>query len=165
MQLRKKVTFLAIEKIILSLVLFLSIAALTVLITSPYYWLSSSEFISSMNYESEVALGTLPVFYTQSFQNTKPIFYQLLHVYPFLLNPIIFTALIVLPFFLIRRRIKKPSLPQLVILLFLLFTFLSQAFLFVKWMRYYIPTLPFIYILLGLHLGKFITKKGICSDK
>ena len=155
-----KINFLKIEKVALSLILFLSITVLTVLITSPYYWLASSEFISSMKYESGVAIGTLPVFYTQIFQHTKPILYQLLHVYPFLLNPFVLVACITLPFLFIDLKIKRPSAFQLVTFLFLFITFASQAFLFVKWMRYYIPTLPFVYIFLGVLLKKLIAKKG-----
>ena len=153
---KSKITFIGIEKLILSCFLFLSLVTVVVLITSPYYWLSSSEFLSSMSYESEVALGTLPVFYTQAFQNTKPVIYQFLHVYPFLLNPFILISLVVLPFFLIKRFSKKLSSSYLLISLFLVVTFFSQAFLFVKWMRYYIPTLSFIYVLMGLMLGKLI---------
>lgn len=157
---KTKVSLLTVEKIALSLVLFLSITTLTVLITSPYYWLASSEFISSMKYESEVALGTLPVFYTQIFQGTRPIIYQLIHVYPFLLNPFVFITLFLIPVFAIKRHtITKPLLLKLFIFFFLLVTFFSQAFLFVKWMRYYIPTLPFIYILLGILLGKLSSQK------
>lgn len=118
-------------------------------LTNPYVIVDFPSFWSSMKYESSVALGTLLVFYTQGFVHTIPVIFQFLFVYPFLLNPVI-TAFF-LPAFLIifykSTKQKNPSHPLLITYYLLLF--FSQAFLFVKWTRYMVPTLPFIYLLIA----------------
>jgi len=101
-----------------------------------------------MNYESSVALGTINVFYTGGFIDTIPIIYQLFYVYPYILNPVnLIVLLTISPFILLNLKKYKNTLLPLSIAFFL-FIFLSQSFLYVKWIRYYIPTIPFLIIIL-----------------
>lgn len=145
---------LNVEKLIFKIILFIGIAITIVVLTSPFFWLDNESFLSSIRYESTVAMGNLKVFYTQGFENTTPIIYQLLKVYPFILNPIIaLSAFILIPLVIINS-IKKRDKRMIFILLFLGVTFASQAFLFVKWTRYYVPSLGFIYIILGYYLSR-----------
>ncbi len=113
-------------------------------LTSPYTLFDTSSFLNSLRYESAVALGLLEVFYTGSFTDTTPILFHFTKVFPFLVNPII-TMLFPLSFYLVFRHRKFFTKEFLMLLLFLLL-FLSQSFFFVKWTRYMVPTLPFIYI-------------------
>jgi hypothetical protein len=153
---KKKFSFLKIEKIILKVFILLAISAVIVFSTSPFYWLDYPSFISSINYESSVALGTMPVFYTQGFKDSIPIIYQFLKVYPFILNPFItLTFVLTLPFIFINI-FKNKNILVLTVIIFFAVLFFSQAFLFVKWVRYYIPTLPFIYILLSFAFSKLL---------
>jgi len=106
-----------------------------------------------MKYESEVALGTLPVFYTGEFVNAFPIIFQFLRIYPFLINPIL-TLLFIPSFFCILFiAIKYQHKPFLFLASCFLFLFLPQAFIYAKWTRYMIPTLPFMYLTIALALS------------
>jgi hypothetical protein len=101
-----------------------------------------------MNYESSVALGTIGVFYTGGFVNTTPIIYHLLFVYPFILNPInLLLIFILIPSVLINLFKTKEKLLGIA-LVFFIAIFFSQAFFYVKWIRYFIPTIPFLVIIL-----------------
>ncbi|MGH7245341.1 MAG: ArnT family glycosyltransferase [Candidatus Levyibacteriota bacterium] len=127
------------------LVLFSS-ALLSYIVTNPFALLDTTSFLSSIQYESNVATGSLPVFYTGGFLHTIPILYQLFFVYPFILNPAV-AALSLASFLFFAWICFTKKTPSYVMLLFTFFLlFLSQAFLFVKWIRYLIPTLPFIYL-------------------
>jgi len=118
--------------------------------------LFSSDFLSTMNYESSVARGTMNVFYTQQFQDTIPIVYQFTKVLPYVLNPVIFIVFLISIISLIllifhRETIGRASL--LIIFFFLIF--LPNSLLYVKWTRYIIPSLPYIYIFVFLFLKRF----------
>lgn len=133
------------------------------LLTSPFTLLDFESFRGSITYESSVALGTLEVFYTGGFKNTLPIIYQLLFVYPFILNPLnVLLIILSIPFLLKKIIEDKNKLLGLSIIFFLLI-FLSQAFFYVKWIRYYIPTIPFaiIIIVFGIeNFSSFFKKKA-----
>lgn len=126
-------------------------------LTNPYVALSTKAFQDSMQYESQVALGTLPVFYSGSFYNTIPILYQFVHVYPFLLNPLL-TALFIPAFlYLAITTYKTTKVFYVLLVTCYLLLFLSQASLFVKWGRYIIPTLPFVYLIIAVVLERFFS--------
>lgn len=142
-------------KIILIFVLF-SVA--TFCLTSPFVFLDFKSFTASINYESSVAIGTLPVFYTGGFTNTTGIIYQILYVYPFLLNPLnLLIVIFGLPI-VILRAIKNRQSILVLSLLFFFIIFLSQAFLYVKWIRYYLPTVPFLIIIGIFAINTFIER-------
>ncbi len=133
------------------------------------------EFWRSLNYEREVALGTLPVFYTASFLRTRPILYQLLQLWPYLLGPALWLVIILAvafsPLFLWRER-KEKNLWRgkgafLIFLLggWILPYFLSQAFLWVKWIRYQVPLLPFLLLLLAFLVFSFEEKQSRFQKK
>lgn len=150
---RKKIflQFLQFFFCLLTVVLFIF------MITNPFTFLDFSAFKAAISYESQVALGTLPVFYTGEFFYTIPILFQLEKVYPFLINPI-FTMLIIpsllyLCFFAWKTKSIKISL----LFVFFLLTFIPQAFLFAKWTRYMMPTLPFLYLIIAISLSAIIS--------
>ena len=55
--------------------------------------------------------------------------------------------------------IKTKNQPYFLLFTFFALLFLSQAFLFVKWVRYVVPTLPFIYLIVAIALTDFLNKK------
>lgn len=135
--------------------LLLGITVLLFIFLNPYALLDFSSFRGSMQYESAVATGTLPVFYTDTFKDTLPVWYQLSYVYPFLLNPLL-TVLFIPAFTLVILAVWKRKRPEIILLiLFFVFLFTSQAVLFVKWTRYMVPTLPFIYLIFSYALYLF----------
>ena len=138
--------------------LFLISAAFVYLITNPYVFADQASFFSSMRYESGVVLGTQPVFYTGEFFGTIPILFQFLSSYPFLLNPLV-TFLFVPAFaYLLFKTIQKRNPYFLLLTSYFPLLFFSQAFLFAKWTRYLVPTLPFIYVIIGIFLSD-VTKR------
>lgn len=124
--------------------------------TSPFVLFNFPSFLSGIHYESEVALGALPVFYTQSFTNTAPVIFQLTKIYPFLINPVL-TILFLPSFAYIIYKALKKKYPSYY-LLFTIFSllFFSQAFFLAKWTRYMVPTLPFIYLVLSIAIFDFL---------
>lgn len=132
------------------------IALLIFLLLCPFTILDFKSFQNTMNYESSVALGTLNVFYTQGFMQTTPVLFQFLYDYPFLINPLI-TLLFIPSFLYVSYKgflSKNNSYKLLIVFYFLLF--FSQAFLFVKWIRYIVPTLPFMYIIIAIACDDFL---------
>lgn len=140
-----------------NLLLFTLIILSVYLLTNPYVQWDKEGYLNSIRYESEVALGTLPVFYTGEFFDTVPILFQLQNVYPFLLNPLIF--LLALPSFVYLAYSAKKSkrLPYFFLVLFFIILLVSQAIFFVKWTRYMVPTLPFLYLIIAIALSTFST--------
>lgn len=131
-------------------------AFLVVLSTSPFTVIDFESFRGNIMYEQAVARGTLPVFYTGGFFDTTPILFHFSKIYPYILNPFITLLFVPLFFLFIVTSVKEKKLFYLLLILFFLFAFLSQAFLFVKWTRYMIPTLPFIYLITTLALYSII---------
>lgn len=123
--------------------------------TNPFVILDPSGFLSSMRYESGVALGTIPVFYTGEFFTAPPLFFHMFSVYPFLLTPLLalFAGIGVIG--LSYQSVKKKQTAIVLLLFFFYALFLTQTFLFVKWTRYVVPTLPFLYLILALFLTTF----------
>lgn len=116
-------------------------------VTNPFVLLDFSSFFGSIQYEYLVASGKLPVFYTGGFVNSVAVFFQIFRVFPFLVNPIVSVLFFLfLPIVFWHVYIKKSTVLGLVVVFFLV-SFLSQAFLYVKWTRYMVPSLPFLYIL------------------
>lgn len=133
--------------------LLVSICVGIFLITNPFAILDWTAFRGSMQYESGVALGSIPVFYTGSFTNTVAGLYQALYVFPFLLNPVIailfLPASIVVCWYGYKKKNSKVSL----LLFFFLFLLIPQLVFFVKWTRYFVPLLPIIYLLITIALS------------
>lgn len=156
----KKINFTSIERLVLISFLFLGASLFSIFLTSPYFWFDNQGFSSAIQYESSVALGTLKVFYTQIFLTTTPLYYPMEKVFPFILNPFVALLGFFSIFYAVFRTIQKKDAKQLILLLFFLVAFTSQLFLFVKWIRYYIPTLAFIYIFTGSYINFLIIKQG-----
>lgn len=133
------------------------IAGLVYIATNPFAILDMHAFTASMQYEGTVALGTLPVFYTQSFLHTTPIVYQLLFVYPFLLGFICFTFFLPALFYCTIQAVVRKNILLGICLLFFYTMFFSQAFFFSKWTRYMVPTLPYIYLLIAYSFVNLLT--------
>lgn len=130
---------------------FISLFSLLIFfITNPFIILDTPEFLGSIMYETHVATGKIPVFYTQGFIQTTPGMYQFLYVYPFLLNN--FFAFFALPFllYILYLTFKNRNISYRIYFLFFATLFFSQIFLFVKWTRYMIPTIPYIYLFFAI---------------
>ncbi len=146
------------SKMILGLVLSVIITGLILFAVDPYLFLDFPHFLSSFKYESSLAAGSLPVFYTRQFIGTTPVIFQLTKIYPFALGlPLLLFGF--LGFFLIIYSIFKSKSVSLTTYPMLLITgflslFLPNAFLFAKWTRFVAPTFPFFAIFAAFFLYK-----------
>ncbi len=134
-------------------------------ITNPFVVLDFKSFLASMQYESSVGLNTLPVFYTQGFYETIPVLYQFVHIYPFLINPLMTILLIPSFLYLLLLSIRSKNMQYLLLLGTFVILFASQSFLFIKWTRYMVPTLPFLYLIIALAITHILFTKRITLKK
>jgi len=149
--------FKRVLRLIKSLSLIISVSAIIYLLTNPYSYLDQGSFMGSMRYESGVALGNINVFYTGGFYDTTPVVFQFLNVYPFLINPVLTILLIPALIFVIYKAFRFNQKQLVILLSFFLVLFLFNSFLFVKWTRYLVPTLPFVYIICSITFLDFIS--------
>ncbi|MDO8657643.1 MAG: glycosyltransferase family 39 protein, partial [Candidatus Levybacteria bacterium] len=153
------------RQIFITILSLIFISSIIFTIFSPYVFLDFKSFLSSMQYESSVAFGSLTVFYTGEFFNSIPVAFQLVRVYPFLLNP--FLTLIFIPSFIYVCFIglKTKNRSYLLLITYYLLLFLPQAFLFAKWTRYMVPTLPFVYLIIAIFFAHFLKPKKYFNSR
>ena len=142
------------------LILFGGILGGIWLITNPFSVLDYMAFKGSLTYESAVALGQLKVFYTGEFLGIISGVFPLLHIYPFLLNPVITCLAVPAVLVISILGLKHKNHTYLLLSAFFLITYLSSALLFVQWTRYFVPTLPFVYLLVALFLWEAKKRLG-----
>jgi hypothetical protein len=148
--------------------LYLAICLVTVFMFFPYALLDFEQFKGSIKYESDVAYGKLKVFYTRQYTESEPVIWQFRKTLPWSLG-LFATAMLPIAWVgtladLARRlRIKKRSRLILGIWLWVTIFFFWHAFLFVKWIRYLIPFVPFANILISVFLLKVMASKGNLS--
>ena len=118
------------------------------LVFSPYNFINFQDFVSSIKYESNVALGKTLVFYTRQFFNTVPVWFQLTKVFPYVLGwPVLILG--VLGFLGgLRWKDRKINLLRFAFLVY----FLPNAFLFAKWARFMAPIFPIVTVFAVLFL-------------
>jgi len=127
--------------------LMMVLMALFFFLFSPFHFINWQEALSTTKYESAVAMGKTSIFYTRQFIDTKPIFFQAIKIFPWALGwPVSFLALAGLLFSLVRLAKRKLNLkPEFYILGAAFWPwFLFNSFLFVKWVRFMVPILPFL---------------------
>lgn len=149
----KNLKFNIISNLIKKILLFFIAAILVFIITNPFIFLDYSSFIGSMKYESDVALGTMKVFYTGEFMSSVPVIFQFFHIYPFLINPLLTIIFVPSFVYLLFISLKTKNHAYIILNTLYLMLFLSQAFIYAKWTRYMMPTLPFMYLIIALALS------------
>ncbi|MBL7159098.1 glycosyltransferase family 39 protein [Candidatus Microgenomates bacterium] len=167
--------FRKISKCLLFCFLFFVFCSLFFAVSSPYNLLEFNDFLGTNTYETHVAQGKSPVFYTDQFAKTTPIIYQLTRIFPYALGPILsilgVLGFLIIAIDLIKNIIKKIinniinniglivgymprsrhvidiSKTVLIILMgsFLAY-FLPNVLLFCKWTRFITPIMPFFAI-------------------
>ena len=105
------------------------LAFLALLLLSPHNWLNFPDFFSALNYETQVATGTLPVFYTEQFQNTVPIFFQIKNILIYGLGPLMLITSVLGSIYLTKRRTYYP-------IIVFVYLFVTTSLTFVKWTRF-----------------------------
>ncbi|MCX6726503.1 MAG: hypothetical protein NTY75_01655 [Candidatus Shapirobacteria bacterium] len=139
---------LAKDKQFIKLFLFLVIILAVFCFLSPYNLINFSDFISAFKYETAVANGSLPVFYTRQFIGTFPYLFQFTHIFPYIAGLPMFVFSI---FSLYRPKIYKT---KLIMIFSCLIYFLYFGQVFTKWTRFMSP-LFFVFPLLStLYLNR-----------
>ncbi len=138
-----------------TIIAYILLTLLISIIFSPHNFLSFNEFIGSVRYESDVALGNVKVFYTRQFENTIPILFQFTKIFPYTLGlPVL--LLFALGFFTLPKNRNNNFLR----LSFLIY-FLPTVALYAKWTRFMAPAFPLIILIAAITLAKTITKKRL----
>lgn len=140
---------LTIKKKFVLLIKDLFLVVITTFIFSPHYFFSLSDFLSSLNYESSVATGSLKVFYTTQFSNTIPLLFQFTHILPVSIGILVLFLGVVGYFFFIKK--------DLALALSILFLFIYSCFLYTKWTRFIVIFLPYLIIASCYALDKLFT--------
>lgn len=128
-----KNTFFDLLLLTFSILIFL-------IVFSPYNLLDFKKFLFSFDYESGVALGKYKVFYTRQFENSIPIIFQLVKIFPYSLGWINYLSW--LGFFILSWKKKEINILRL----FFLTYFLPTSFLYTKWTRFMAPIMPMLLI-------------------
>jgi len=157
-------------------------------IFSPYNFLDWQESFSALSYEKNVALGTLPVFYTRQFYETVPVLFQFSKIFPWLLGLPQFLLFVAGLFFGIQRFVccisdnlpalrpknlkrlgrllRRKELELSILMITPIVWFISNSFLFTKWTRFMIPILPFAVFLTLFGITRIFQKyrdRRICK--
>lgn len=118
-------------------------------IFAPHNLLNFNDFISSINYESDVALGRSLVFYTRQFFDTIPILFQFEEVFPYVFGWPVF-ILGALGFAGLSWKDKMINFLRFAFLIY----FIPSAIIYAKWSRFMAPIFPLITIFAILFILK-----------
>lgn len=152
---------LGTKKRIRNLILWGGLTLILTIVFSPYNFLNFKEFFRIVKYESDLARGIIPVFYTRQFIETKGFIFQLGKILPWVLGLPAFVLAIIGSVFFLEKGIRKRKILKKEAL-FLILGFFPwlwfNGFLFVKWVRFMTPILPF-FILIAVWFLKKLEKK------
>ncbi|VVA44512.1 conserved membrane hypothetical protein [Candidatus Roizmanbacteria bacterium] len=136
-----------------NLVKFGMLTIIFMMLFSPHNFINFKDFISSMNYESDVALGKSLVFYTRQFFNTEPFYFQFEKIFPYALGWPVF-ILGTLGFISLSLKDKKINLLRFAFLIY----FIPSAIIYAKWSRFMAPVFPIISVFAILFLQNIILR-------
>lgn len=130
---------------------------------SPFNLLDFSSFKKALDYESGVALASLAVFYTQGFIKTTPILFQLKSVFSYLWGwPLTILGMLGglgMLAMIAKDKLRTSRAKILLVFIFIsTFCWLFNSFLFVQWIRYSVPLIPFVIIATIILFFKFFLK-------
>lgn len=139
---------------VLYAVLFMLMAGIVFILTSPHILLNLRDFIGSMNYESAVATGAYKAFYTRQFENTTPLLFQFQNILPYVLGlpGLLFSAC---GFLFLSWKDKRYNVLRGAVLLVLV----PNAFFYAKWTRFIAPMFPLLSLFALLFITHLLTLK------
>lgn len=130
---------------LMTLIIAAGVFAVVFALFSPHYLIHWQDALSSIRYESDVALGRLPVFYTRAFFATIPGLYPLVAIFPVVFGLPLYVGLPGLLLYGGLRRIRFPA-GLWFLVLFMGSYFCATWPLFTKWTRFLAPIYPLILI-------------------
>lgn len=138
--------------------LLLLVSCLLFIILSPYNLITYQDFILALNYETQVATGSLKVFYTQQFDQTLPYIFQFIHIFPYVSGlPMFFLALLALILQITKHRLQITKY-SIIIFISCLIYFLYFGQLYVKWTRFMSPIFFIFPLLTSLFISRMNSK-------
>jgi hypothetical protein len=133
------------------------LVALFTLLLSPHNIINYKDFLASFTYETGVATGKIPVFYTRQFAFTTPILFHISNIFLFSLGlPLLLLSAVSFIFLIVKKKVKYP-----LILLLLLPTAILP---FVKWTRFTSHTYPVLILLSVLFLHSINKKYRLVTN-
>ena len=134
----------------------LLLVCLVGLIFSPYIILDYPSFRASMKYESSVAMGSLPVFYTAGFLKSVPFLYQFFHVFPYILGWGLWAAAPAAFLGVLAKGLRgdRWEKKEIILFLFIVLYFAFHGVMYVKWVRYMVPLIPFVVVMTVVAFGE-----------
>lgn len=126
---------------------------------SPFTFLNWDKFIESMNYESGVATGSLPVVYTLQFNHTVSYLFQLKNLFWQVGIAAIFCIIGFI--FILYKTVKTRDKNLLIFISFPLLYFLYVGAWHTKFIRYMVPIIPYLIISAGILLAEIRLKYRI----
>ena len=127
---------------------------------SPFNLIKYSDFITSIEYEINIANGSLPIFYTRQFINTAPYLFHFYRIFPYTNGIFIFSFGIIGLLFSLYRLINKQKFNPYFLITFFsgLIYFVYHGQLFVKWTRFVAPIF-FIFPLMSVYFFSNLKSK------
>lgn len=129
-------------------VLFLLSTASLFFLFSPYTILDWKDFLASMQYESGVATGNLPVVYTLQFNGSIPYLFQIQN-FLWQFGPLLAVVGVIGLILIIFEPFKKAHKERILFWIFPLVYFLYVGSWHTKFLRYMTPLVPFLVIAAG----------------
>lgn len=141
-----------LPKKVLRFFVIVATASVVFFLVYPYSVLDWRGFRYSMEYETGVGWGDPVVFYTRQFINTTPFMFQFTKILPYVLDPLTLLAAISGVAYSIYKIIKSKSgqAGLSIVLSSFLLLFSTNSFLFAKWTRFLIPSVPFFAVFAGI---------------
>ncbi len=156
----QRINFISKLKTLFFIIVFLLCTLIFAIVFSPHNLINFQDFSSSINYESEVALGKSLVFYTRQFFNTQPFIFQFQKIFPYALG---FPAFLMGLIGLIGANWKDKKI-NLLRFAFLVY-FIPSATIFAKWSRFMAPIFPIITVFAILLISKIKDQISKISEK
>ncbi|MBI2309727.1 hypothetical protein HYU89_02405 [Candidatus Collierbacteria bacterium] len=142
-------------------VLSLLVAVSVFLLTNPFILTKWVDVMTTVEYETKVAAGSLSVFYTRQFIGTAPGWFQAIHVFPYV------TGWLFLPMFLIGAFVvcfkyfkdTPCGTARSILIGSIVAAVLSFVPFWAKWTRYVVQVLPVLILIAGVG-SAWIWEKG-----
>lgn len=150
---------LKLKNIVFYFLLFLIICFFVFTFFSPFTFINWGKFSESMNYESGVATGSLPVVYTLQFDQTLSYVFQIKNLFWQIGIAALFCVLGFI--FLLYKALKTKNKKLLIFSLFTLIYFTYVGAWHTKFIRYMIPIVPFLIISAGIFLAEIRSRYKI----
>jgi hypothetical protein len=138
--------------------LALSIVVLIFLLTNPFIFVKFQDVKSTLRYETNVAMGNLPVFYTRQFIGTIPGWFQTAHIFPYITGWL-FTPIFFIGVFVICFKESPCRTARRLLMVSIIAALLSFIPMWAKWTRYVVQVLP-ILILTAAIGADWLWEKG-----